>query len=128
MKGYEGWRKVQNEEHHNLYSSPSKIRMAKSRKMIWAGLKRNANAYNRILVAKPEGKRPLGRIFVNKLEGKRPLGRPRNRWVDNIEMNLDRDRERENGGGIDRTDLANDRDQWKTYERGNKPSGYTNCW
>jgi hypothetical protein len=32
--------------------------MAKSRKMIWAGLKRNA--YNRILVVKPEGKRPLG--------------------------------------------------------------------
>jgi hypothetical protein len=59
-----GWRKLQNEELHSLYSSPSIIRMIKSRNMRWAehvarmGEKRTAY---RILVGKPEGKRPLGR-------------------------------------------------------------------
>jgi hypothetical protein len=54
-----GWIKLHNEELHSLYSSPSKIRMIKSRRMRWAGhVKRNAY---RILVGKPEGKRPLGR-------------------------------------------------------------------
>jgi hypothetical protein len=57
-----GWRKLQNEEFHNLYSSPSTIRMIKSRRMRWTGhianmgVKRNAN---RILVGKSEGKKPL---------------------------------------------------------------------
>jgi hypothetical protein len=60
-----GWRKLCNEEFHNFYSIPNKIRMIKSRRMIWArhvarmGEKRNAY---RILVGKPEGKRPLGRL------------------------------------------------------------------
>jgi hypothetical protein len=66
-----------NEELHRLYSSPSIIRMIKSRRMRWAGhvarMKENRSAY-RILVGKPEGKRPLGR--------------PRHRWVDNITMDL----------------------------------------
>jgi hypothetical protein len=57
-----GWRKLHNEELHNLYSSPSIIRMIKSRRMRWAGhaarmgAKRNAN---RILVGNPDGNRPL---------------------------------------------------------------------
>jgi hypothetical protein len=59
-----GWRKLHNEEFHNLYSSPSIIRRIKSRRMRWTGLaaqmEENKNAY-RILVGKPEGKRPLGR-------------------------------------------------------------------
>jgi hypothetical protein len=59
-----GWRKLHNEELHNLYSSPSKIRMMKSRRMRWAGsvarMGEKRNAY-RILVGNPEGKRPLGK-------------------------------------------------------------------
>jgi hypothetical protein len=67
------WRKLHNEELHDLYSSPSIIRIMKSRKMRWAGhvarmgLKRNGYTF---LVGKPEGRRPLGR--------------PRIRWADNI--------------------------------------------
>jgi hypothetical protein len=43
-------------------------------------------------VARLEEKRNAYRIFVGKPEGKRPLGRPRRRWVDNIKINLKRDR------------------------------------
>jgi hypothetical protein len=57
-----GWKKLRNEELYNLYSSPSIIRMIKSRRMIWAGhvarMEAKRNAY-RILVGIPEGKRPL---------------------------------------------------------------------
>jgi hypothetical protein len=59
-----GWRKLHNEELHNLYFSPSIIRMIKSRRMRWTrhiariGVKRNTY---RILVGNPEGKGPLGR-------------------------------------------------------------------
>jgi hypothetical protein len=72
-----GWRKLHNEELHNLYSSPSIIRMIKSRRMRCAGhaarMVEKMNAY-RILVGKPKGKRPLGR--------------PRYRWVNIIKMDL----------------------------------------
>jgi hypothetical protein len=58
----EGWRKQHNEDLHNLYSSPSIIRMIKSRRMRRAGhvagIGEKRNAY-RILVGKPDGKRPL---------------------------------------------------------------------
>jgi hypothetical protein len=68
---------VHNEELHKLYSSPSIIRMIKSRRMRWAGhiarMRERRNTY-RILVANPEGKRQLGR--------------PIRRWVDNIKMYL----------------------------------------
>jgi hypothetical protein len=53
------WRKLHNEELHNLYSSPSIIRMIKSRRMRWAGhvaCMREARNACRILVGKPEGK------------------------------------------------------------------------
>jgi hypothetical protein len=59
-----GWRRLHNEELHNLYTSPDVIRMIKSRRMSWArhivcvGVMRNAY---KILVGKPEGKRPRGR-------------------------------------------------------------------
>jgi hypothetical protein len=61
------WRKLHNEDLHNLYSSPNIIRIIKSRRMRWAGhearVREKRNAY-RILVGKPEGKRLLGRPNV----------------------------------------------------------------
>jgi hypothetical protein len=59
----EEWIKFRNEELRDLYSSPSIIRIIKSRRMRWAcyvAQMREKNAY-RLLVGKPEGKRPLGR-------------------------------------------------------------------
>jgi hypothetical protein len=58
-------------------SSPSIIRIIKSRRMRWAGH-----------VARMGEKRNAYRILVGKAEGKIPLGRPRRRWVDNIKMDL----------------------------------------
>jgi hypothetical protein len=71
------WRKLHNKELHDLYSSPSIIRIAKSQRMRWAGH-----------VARMGEKRTAYRLLVGKPEGKRPLGRPRRRWVDNIMMDL----------------------------------------
>jgi hypothetical protein len=71
------WRKLHNEELHNVYSSPNIIRTIKSRRMRWAGH-----------VARMGEERNAFRIFVGKPEGRRPLGRPRRRWVDNIKMDL----------------------------------------
>jgi hypothetical protein len=72
-----GWRKLYNEELHNLYSSPSIIRIIKSRRMRWAGQ-----------VARMGEKKKFYRLLVGKPEGMRPLGRPRRRWIDNIRMFL----------------------------------------
>jgi hypothetical protein len=72
-----GWRELHNEELHNLYSSPSIIRIIKSRRMSWAGH-----------VALMGEKRNVYRLLVGKPEGKRPLGRPRRRWTYNIKMDL----------------------------------------
>jgi hypothetical protein len=87
---------VHNKEIRDLHSSPSIIRMIKLRRMRWtdnvARMVEYRNAY-RLLVGKPEGKRPLGR--------------PRRRWVDNIRMDLG-----EIGfGGVDWIDLVQDRDK-----------------
>jgi hypothetical protein len=76
-----GWRKLHNEELHDLYSSPSIIRIIKLRRMRWAGH-----------VARMGEKRNVNRLLVGKPEGKRPLGRLRRRWIDNIKMDLFRDR------------------------------------
>jgi hypothetical protein len=71
------WRKLHNEALHNLYSSPNIIRLIKSRRMRWTGH-----------VARMGETRNTYRILVGKPEGKRPLGRARRWWVDNIKMDL----------------------------------------
>jgi hypothetical protein len=85
------WRKLHNEELHNIYSLRNIIRMIKSRRMRWAGR-----------VARIGGEVNAYRILVGKPEGKRPLGRQRCRWVDNIKTDL-----REIGWyGLDRSGLG----------------------
>jgi hypothetical protein len=68
-----GWRKLHNEELHDLYSSTSIIRIIKLMRMRWAGN-----------VARMGEKRKAYRLLVGKSEGKRPIGKPRHRWVDDI--------------------------------------------
>jgi hypothetical protein len=68
---------LHNEELHNLYSSPSIIRIIKSRRIRWARH-----------LARMGKKRNAYRILVGKPEGKRPMGRPRPRWVDHIKIYL----------------------------------------
>jgi hypothetical protein len=70
------WRKLHNDELHNLYSSPNIVRMIKSSRMRWLGH-----------VARM-GEESVYRVLVWRLAGKRPLGRPRRRWEDNIKMDL----------------------------------------
>jgi hypothetical protein len=92
------WRKLHNEELHDLYSSPSIIRIIKSRRMRWAGH-----------VARMEEKRNAYRLLVGKPEGKRPLGRPRRRSMDNIRMDIG-----EVGwADVDSIGLAKDRNRWR---------------
>jgi hypothetical protein len=71
------WRKSHNDELHSLYSSPNIVRVIKSRRMSWAGY-----------VARMREGRGVYRVLVGKPEGKRPLGRPRRRWENNIKMDL----------------------------------------
>jgi hypothetical protein len=93
------WRKLHNEELNNLYSYPDIIRQIRSRRMRWAGH-----------VARIGEERKVYKVLVGKPEGKRPLGRPREgRWEDGIRMDL-----RETGlGGVDWIRLAQDRDRWR---------------
>jgi len=92
------WRKLHNEELINLYSSPNIVRAIKSRRMRWAGH-----------VARMREGRGVYRVLVGKPEGRRPLGRPRHRWEDNIRMDL-----WEMGCGCaDWMELAQDRDRWR---------------
>jgi hypothetical protein len=91
------WRRLSNEELNDLYSSPNIIRVINSRRMRWAGH-----------VARMGEKRCAYRILVGRPEGRRPLGRPRRRWEDNIKMAL-----QGVGWGMDWIDLAQDRDRWR---------------
>jgi hypothetical protein len=92
------WRKLHNEELHNLYSFPDIIRQFKSRQIRWAGH-----------VACVGEEREVYKVLVGKPEGKRPLGRPRHRWEDEIRMDLG-----EIGlGGVDWIRLSQDRDRWR---------------
>ena len=72
------WRKLHNEELNDLYCSPNIMRVVKSRRMRWAGH-----------VARMGERRVVHKVLVGKPEGKRPLGRPRRRWEDNIKMDLE---------------------------------------
>jgi len=93
------WRRLHNEELNDLYSSPNIVRVIKSRRMRWAGH-----------VARMGEKRGVYRVLVGKPEEKRPLGRPRRRWVDNIRMDL-----QEVGcGDMDCIGRTQDRDRWRT--------------
>jgi hypothetical protein len=82
-----GWRKLHNEEIRDLYSSPSIIRIIKSRNVARMGEKRKAY-----------------RLLVRKPKRKRPLERPRRRWVDNIRMAL---------GEVGWGGVAQDRNRWR---------------
>ena len=91
------WKKLHNEELNDLYSLPNIVRVIKLR-MRWAGH-----------VARIGERRGVYRVLVGKPEGKRPLGRPRRRWEDN-KMYL-----QEVGcGGMDWIYLAQDRNRWWT--------------
>jgi len=89
--------KLHNEELNDMYFSPNIIRVIKLRKMRWAGH-----------VGHVGDSRSVYRVLVEKPERKRPLGRPRRRWDDNIKMDL------QEVGGIDWIELAQDRDRWRT--------------
>jgi len=93
------WRRLHNEELNDLYSSPSIVQVIKSRRMRWAGH-----------VARMVGERRVYRVLVGKPEGKRPLGRPRRRWLDNIRMDL----QEVVCGYMDWIGRAQDRDRWRT--------------
>jgi hypothetical protein len=73
-----GWRRPRNEGLHNMYTSPNTIKVIKSRKMKWAGnvarIEGMINAF-KILVGKPEGKRPLGRLSIDRRILERILGK-----------------------------------------------------
>jgi len=71
------WRKLHNEKLNDLYCSPNIFRAIKSRRIKWAGH-----------VARMGEGRGVYRVLVGKPEGKRPLGRPRRRWEDNIKIDI----------------------------------------
>jgi hypothetical protein len=94
------WRKLHNDELHSLYSSPKIVRVIKSRRMMWEGK----------VACMGEG-RDVYRVLVGRPEAKRPLGSPRRSGEDNIKMDL-------RGIGIDGANwirLAQDMVQWWAF-------------
>jgi len=90
---------IYNEELNDLYPSPNIVGVIKSRIMRWVGH-----------VARMGERRGVCRVLVGKPERKRPLGSPRPRWEDNIKTDL-----QEVGcGGVDWIELAQDRNRWPT--------------
>jgi hypothetical protein len=92
------WTKLHSEELHILYSSQNIIRQIKSRRMRSAGH-----------VARMGEERNVYRVLIGKPEGKRPLRRPKRRWEDGIRMDV-RDID---WGSVDWMQLAQDRDRWR---------------
>jgi len=92
------WRKLHNEELNDLYCSPNIVRVIKLRRMRWAGH-----------VARMGERRGIYRVLVGKPEEKRPLGRPGRRWEDNIKMDL----QEEGCGDVKWIKLAQDSDRWR---------------
>jgi hypothetical protein len=90
-----GWRKLHNEEFHNLYSSPNIVRVKQSKRMRWVGhVWEMINNY---------------KTLVRNPERRKPFERPRSRWENNVKMDL-----REIGcGGVDLIHLAEDRSRWQ---------------
>jgi len=104
--------RLHNEELNDLYFLPNIVRVIKSRRIRWAGH-----------VARMGEERGVYRVLVGKPEGKRPLGRPRHRWVDNIKMDL-----QEVGCGyMDWIGLAQDRQVADACECGNELWGSVKC-
>jgi hypothetical protein len=94
------WRKLHNDELHSLYSSPNIVRVIKARRMRWAGH-----------VARMGEGRGVYRVLVGRPEGKRPLERPRHRWEDNVKLHF-------RVIGIDGANwihLAQDTVQWRAF-------------
>jgi hypothetical protein len=92
------WRKLHNEELNDLYSLSNIVRVVKSRRMRRAGF-----------MARMGEDRGVHRVLVGKPEGKRPLGRPRRRWDNNIKMGF----QVVGGDRGDWMELAQDRDRWR---------------
>ena len=82
-----------------MYCSPNIVQVIKSRRMRWAEH-----------VVHMGEERGVYRVLVGKPEGRRPLGRPRHRWVDNIRIDL----QKVGSGYMDWIGLAQDRDRWRT--------------
>jgi hypothetical protein len=92
------WKRLHNEKLNDPYSSPTILRVIKSRRMRWAGH-----------VPRMGEGRGVCRVLLGKPEGKKLLGRPRRRWEDNIKMDL-----QEVGcEGMDWIELAQDKDRWR---------------
>jgi hypothetical protein len=94
------WRKLHNDELRSLYSSANIVRVIKSRRMRWAGH-----------VARMGEGRGVYKVLVGRPEGKRPLGRPRHRREDNIKLDLKETRI----DGANWIQLAQGRVQWRIF-------------
>ena len=88
------WRKLHNEELNDLYCSPNIVWIIKSRRMRWTGH-----------VARMGEWRGVRRVLVAKPEGERPVGRSRRKWEDNIKMDL----QEVECGGMDWIELVQDK-------------------
>jgi hypothetical protein len=111
------WRKLHNKELNNFYSLPSTsiIRVIKSRRMRWA-----EHAAQIEKKKKKKKKKNAYKLLMVKPEGKRPLGRPKRRLVDNIKM----DPEEIELGVLDWIGLAQGKQNWRVLVTSVMTFGY----